>query len=161
MTLYVKLEVRSNDDYSNKIPNFYNWQSKDGSVQTNGKFLTGIWYDFKQYLKAYGVTDLQIKEYPLFSDWKTIYNYNLPTNVSSYTLEQLYEFKVYGINMPTDSQSSIEINKLSSSTKVNRGAGVYIIPSKNADYNLVNENSDLFIVFVVHNSLYILNCSLS
>ena len=47
MTLYVKLEVRSNDDYSNKIPNFYNWQSKDGTVKTNGHFLTGIWYDFK------------------------------------------------------------------------------------------------------------------
>ena len=151
MTLYVKLEVRSTDDYSNKIPNFYNWQSKDGTVKTNGNFLTGIWYDFEQYLKAYGVTDQQIKEYPLFSDWKTIYNYNLATNVSSYTLEQLYEFKVYDKNMPTDSQSSIEINKLSSSTKVNRGAGVYIIPSKNVDYNLVNENIDLFIVFVVGN----------
>ena len=149
MTLYVKLEVRSNDDYSNKIPNFYNWQSKNGTVKTNGNFLTGIWYDFKQYLKAYGVTDQQIKEYPLFSDWKTIYNYNLPTNVSSYTLEQLYEFKVFDKNMPTDSQASLAINKLSSPTKVNRGSGVYIIPSKNADYNLVNENSDLFIVFVV------------
>lgn len=149
MTLYVKLEIRSNDDYSNKIPNFYNWQSKDGTVKTNGKFLTGIWYDFKQYLKAYGVTDQQIKEYPLFSEWKTIYNYNLPTNISSYTLEQLYEFKIYGKNMVTDSQSSIEIGRLSSSTTVNNGSGVYIIPSKNADYNLVNENSDLFIVFVV------------
>lgn len=151
MTLYVKLEVRSNDDYSNKIPNFYNWQSKNGTVKTNGNFLTGIWYDFKQYLKAYGVTDQQIKEYPLFSDWKTIYSYNIPTNVSSYTLEPLCEFKVFDKNMPTDSQSSIEINKLSSSTKVNKGTGVYIIPSKNADYNLVNENSDLFIVFVVGN----------
>lgn len=149
MTLYVKLEVRSTDNYSNKLPNFYNWQSKNGSVQTNGNFLTGIWYDFKQYLKAYGITDQQIKEYPLFSDWKTIYNYGTPTNISSYTLEQLYEFKVYGKNMTTDSQSSIEIGKLSSSTTVNRGAGIYIIPSKNVDYNLVNENSDLFIVFVI------------
>ena len=149
MTLYVKLEVRSNDDYSNKLPNFYNWQSKDGSVKTNGNFLTGIWYDFKQYLKAYDITDQQIKEYPLFSDWKTIYNYGTPTNISSYTLEQLYEFKVYGKNMPTDSQSSIELGRLSSSTTVNRGSGVYIIPSKIVDYNLVNENSDLFIVFVI------------
>lgn len=149
MTLYVKLEVRSNDNYSNKLPNFYNWQSKDGSVQTNGSFLTGIWYDFKNYLKAYGVSDQQLKEYPFFSDWKTIYNYVTPTNISSYTLEQLYEFRVYDKNMPTDSYSSREIGKLSSSTKVNRGSGIYIIPSKNADYNLVNENSDLFLVFVV------------
>ena len=149
MTLYVKLEVRSNDDYSNKLPNFYNWQSKNGSIQTNGSFLTGIWYDFKQYLKAYGVTDQQIKEHPLFSDWKTIYNYVTPTNISRYTLEELYEFKVYGKNMATDSQSSIEIGRLSSSTTVNRGSGIYIIPSKNVDYNLVNENNDLFIVFVV------------
>ena len=149
MTLYVKLEVRSNDDYSNKLPNFYNWQSKDGSVKTNGSFLTGVWYDFKQYLKAYGISDQQLKEYPLFSDWKTIYNYVTSTNISSYTLEQLYEFRVYDKNMPTDSYSSREIGKLSSSTTVNRGSGVYIIPSKNADYNLVNENSDLFIVFVI------------
>ena len=149
MTLYVKLEVRSNDNYSNKLPNFYNWQSKDGSVQTNGSFLTGIWYDFKNYLKAYGVSDQQLKEYPFFSDWKTIYNYVTPTNISSYTLEQLYEFRVYDKNMSTDSYSSREIGKLSSSTKVNRGSGIYIIPSKNADYNLVNENSDLFLVFVV------------
>lgn len=149
MTLYVKLEVRSSDNYSNKLPNFYNWQSKDGSVQTNGSFLTGIWYDFKQYLKAYGVSDQQIKEYPLFSDWKTIYNYVNPTNISSYTLEQLYEFRVYDKNMATDSYSSREIGKLSSSTKVNSGSGIYIIPSKSADYNLVNENSDLFLVFVI------------
>ena len=149
MTLYVKLEVRSNDDYSNKLPNFYNWQSKDGSVQTKGSFLTGIWYDFKNYLKAYGVSDQQLKEYPLFSDWKTIYNYVTPTNISSYTLDQLYEFRVYDKNMATDSYSSREIGKLSSSTKVNRGSGLYIIPSKIADYNLVNENSDLFIVFVI------------
>ena len=149
MTLYVKLEVRSNDDYSNKLPNFYNWQSKDGSVKTNGSFLTGVWYDFKQYLKAYGITDQQIKEYPLFSDWKTIYNYVTPTNISSYTLEQLYEYRVYDKNMATDSYSSREIGKLSSSTTVNIGSGVYIIPSKNADYNLVNENSDSFLVFVI------------
>ena len=149
MTLYVKLEVRSNDDYSSKLPNFYNWQSKDSSVQTNGSFITGVWYDFKQYLKAYGVSDQQLKEYPLFSDWKTIYNYVTSTTISNYTLEQLYEFRVYDKNMPTDSYSSREIGKLSSSTKVNRGSGLYIIPSKNADYNLVNENSDLFIVFVV------------
>lgn len=149
MTLYVKLEVRSNDDYSNKLPNFYNWQSKDNSVQTKGGFLTGVWYDFKQYLKAYGVSDQQLKEYPLFSDWKTIYNYVTPTNISSYTLEPLYEFRVYDKNMATDSYSSREIDKLSSSTNVNRGSGIYIIPSKNADYNLINENSDLYIVFVV------------
>ena len=149
MTLYVKLEVRSNNDYSDKMPNFYNWQSKDGSVQTNGSFLTGVWYDFKQYLKAYGVSDQKIKEYPLFSDWKTIYNYVTSTNISSYTLEQLYEFMVYDKNMPTDSYSSREIGKLSSSTNVNRGSGIYISPSKIADYNLVNENSDLFIVFVI------------
>lgn len=149
MTLYVKLEVRSNDDYSNKMPNFYNWQSKDYTVQTNGSFLTGVWYDFKQYLKAYGITDQQIKEYPFFSDWKTIYNYDTPTNISSYTLEQLYEFRVYDKNMATDSYSSLEIDKLSSSTKVNRGSGIYISPSKIVDYNLVNDNSDLFIVFVV------------
>ena len=149
MTLYVKLEVRSNDDYSNKLPNFYNWQTKDSSVQTNGSFLTGVWYDFKQYLKAYGVSDQQLKEYPLFSDWKTIYNYVTPTNISSYTLEQLYEFRVYDKNMSTNSYSSLEIGKLSSSTKVNRGSTIYIIPSKNVDYNLVNENSDLFLVFVV------------
>lgn len=149
MTLYVKLEVRSNDDYSNKMPNFYNWQSKDYTVQTNGSFLTGVWYDFKQYLKAYGITDQQIKEYPFFSDWKTIYNYDTPTNISSYTLEQLYEFRVYDKNMATDSYSSREIDKLSSSTKVNRGSGIYISPSKIVDYNLVNDNSDLFIVFVV------------
>ena len=74
MTLYVKLEVRSNDNYSDKLPNFFNWQSKDGLHKTNGSFLTGVWYDFKQYLKAYGVSDQQLKEYPLFSDWKTIYN---------------------------------------------------------------------------------------
>ena len=147
MTLYVKLEVRSNDDYSNKLPNFYNWQSKDYTVQTNGRFLTGVWYDFKQYLKAYGVSDQQLKEYPLFSDWKTIYNYI--TNTSSYTLEQLSEFKVYDKNMPTDSRASVEIGRLSSSTRVNMGSGLYISPSKIADYNLVNENSDLFIVFVV------------
>ena len=149
MTLYVKLEVRSNDDFSNKIPNFYNWQSIDGSVQTNGNFLNGIWYDFKQYLKAYNITDQQIKEHPLFSDWKTIYNYGTPTNISSYTLDQLYEFKVFDKNMSTDSNSSIEISKLSSSTTVNRGSGIYIIPSKKVDYNLVNENSDVFIVFVI------------
>lgn len=149
MTLYVKLEVRSNDDFSNKIPNFYNWQSKDGSVQTNGSFLTGVWYDFKQYLKAYGVTEQQIKEYPLFSDWKTIYNYVTPTNISSYTLEQLYEFLVYDKSMETDSYSSREIGRLSSSTKVYRGSGIYIIPSNMADYNLVNENRDLFIIFVI------------
>ena len=149
MTLYVKLEVRSNDDYSNKLPNFYDWQSKDYTVQTNGSFLTGVWYDFKQYLKAYGITDQQIKEYPLFSDWKTIYNYVTPTNISSYTLEQLYEFRVYNKNMATDSISSFEIGRISSSAKVNRGSGIYISPSKIADYNLVNDNSDLFIVFVV------------
>lgn len=149
MTLYVKLEVRSNDDYSNKMPNFFNWQSKNYTVQTNGSFLNGVWYDFKQYLKAYGVTDQQLKEYPLFSDWKTIYNYTTPTNISSYTLEQLYEFKVFDKNMATDSRSSVEIGRLSSSSKVNRGSGIYISPSKNADYNLVNDDSDLFIVFVV------------
>lgn len=149
MTLYVKLEVRSNDDYSNKIPNFYNWQTKDSSIQTNGSFLTGVWYDFKQYLKAYGVTDQQLKKYPLFSDWITIYNYVTVTNISSYTLEQLYEFKVYDKNMPTDSRLSVEIGRLSSSTKVNRNSGIYIYPSKIVDYNLINENSDLFLVFVV------------
>lgn len=149
MTLYVKLEVRSNDNYSSKMPNFYNWQSKDSSIQTNGSFLTGVWYDFKQYLKAYGVTDQQLKEYPLFSDWKTIYNYVTPTNISSYTLEQLSEFLVYDKNMEADSYSSREIGRLSSSTEVNRGSGVYINPSKIVDYNLVNENSDLFIIFVI------------
>ena len=149
MTLYVKLEVRSSDDYSNKLPNFYDWQSKDGSVQTNGSFLTGAWYDFKKYLKACGVSDHQLKEYPLFSDWKTIYNYITPNNISSYTLETLTEFRVYDKNMTTDSYSSREIGKLSSSTKVSRGSGIYIIPSKNVDYNLINENSDLFLVFVV------------
>lgn len=149
MTLYVKLEVRSNDDYSNKLPNFYDWQSKDGSVQTNHGFLAGVWYDFKQYLKAYGVSDQQLKKYPLFSDWKTIYNYDTPTNISSYTLDDLYEFKVLDKNTTTNSQGSFEIGRLSSSTKVSRGAGSYIYPSKNADYNLINENEDLFIVFVV------------
>ena len=149
MTLYVKLEVRSNDDYSNKLPNFYNWQSKDYTVQTNGRFLTGVWYDFKQYLKAYGISDQQIKEYPLFSDWKTIYNYVTPTNISSYILETLSEFIVYDKNMPTDSYSSREIGRISTSTRVNSGSGLYISPSKIADYNLVNENRDLFIVFVV------------
>lgn len=151
MTLYVKLEVHSNDDYSNKIPNFFNWQTKDSSVQTNGRFLTGVWYDFKQYLQAYGVSDQQLKEYPLFSDWKTIYNYVTVTNISSYTLEQLYEFKVYDKNTSINSQSSYEIGRLSSSTKVNRNSGIYIYPSKIADYNLINENRDLFIVFVVGN----------
>ena len=151
MTLYVKLEVRSNDDYTNKIPNFYDWQSKDGSIQTNGSFLTGVWYDFKQFLKAYGVTDQQLKEYPLFSDWKTIYNYVISNNISSYTLEQLYEFRVYNKNMPTDSRASVEIDRLSSSTRVNRDSGIYINPSKIVDYNLINENSDLFIVFVIGN----------
>lgn len=149
MTLYVKLEVRSNDDYSNKMPNFFNWQSKDYTVQTNGRFLTGVWYDFKQYLKAYGISDQQIKEYPLFSDWKTIYNYVTPTSISSYTLETLSEFIVYDKNMSTDSYSSREIGRISSSSRVNSGSGLYISPSKIADYNLVNENRDLFIVFVV------------
>ena len=149
MTLYVKLEVRSNDDYSNKMPNFFNWRTKNNTVQTNGSFLNGVWYDFKKYLKAYGVTDQQLKEYPLFSDWTTIYNYVTPTNISSYTLEQLFEFRVYDKNMEVDSQSSFELGRLSSSTKVNRGSGIYISPSKIADYNLVNDNSDLFIIFVV------------
>ena len=149
MTLYVKLEVRSNDDYSNKRPNFYNWQTKDGSVQTNASFLTGVWYDFKQYLKAYGVSDQQLKKYPLFSDWRTIYYYEIPTNVSRYTLETLTEFKVYNKNMPTDSRSSFELDKISSLTTVNRGSGNYITPSKKTDYDLINENEDLFIVFVV------------
>ena len=151
MTLYVKLEVRSNDDFSNKIPNFYNWQSKDGSVQTNHGFLTGVWYDFKQYLKAFGVNDQQLKEYPLFSDWKTVYNYDLPSNVSKYTLDDLYEFKVLDKNTAINSNSSFEIGRLSSSTYINNGAGNYIYPSKNADYDLINENRDLFIVFVVGN----------
>ena len=151
MTLYVKLEVRSNDDYSNKLPNFYNWQSKNGSLQTNHGFLTGIWYDFKQFLKAYGVSDQQLKEYPLFSDWKTVYNYDLPSNISRYTLDDLYEFKVLDKNTAVNSKSSYEIGRLSSATNINNGVGSYIYPSKNADYNLLNENEDLFIVFVVGN----------
>lgn len=149
MTLYVKLEVRSNDNYSNKIPNFYNWQSKDGSVKTNRSFIAGIWYDFKQYLKEHGVTDQQLKEYPLFSDWTTIYNFDVPRNISNYTLDTLTEFKVYDKNMSVDSRSSFEIGKLSSSFKVSNGAGSYITPSKVADYNFNNENGDLFIIFVV------------
>lgn len=149
MTLYVKLEVRSNDDYSNKIPNFYNWQSKDGSVKTNHTMVAGVWYDFKQYLKEHGVTDQQLKEHPLFSDWTTIYNFNIPRNISNYTLDTLTEFKVYDKNMPVDSYSSFEIGRLSSSFNVSNGSGNFITPSKVADYDLINENGDLFIIFVV------------
>lgn len=149
MTLYVKLEVRSNDDYSNKIPNFYNWQSKDGTVQTNGEFLTGIWYDFKQYLKAYGITDQQIKANPLFSNWRTIYNYVVPDNKSRYTLDMLYEFRVYNKDMPVDSYSSVQIDRLTGYSTVPNGSGNFITPSKLLDYNLINDTYDLFIVFVV------------
>lgn len=149
MTLYVKLEVRSNDDYSNKIPNFYNWQNKDGSVQTNGSFLTGIWYDFKQYLKAYDITDQQIKANPLFSNWKTVYNYVIPDNKSRYTLDMLYEFRVFNKDMPVDSQSSIQIDRLTGYSVVPNGSGNFITPSKLLDYNLINDTYDLFIVFVL------------
>ena len=149
MTLYVKLEVRSNDDFSNKIPNFYNWQTKDGLIQTNGNFLTGIWYDFKQYLKAYGITDQQIKANPLFSNWKTIYNYVIPDDKSRYTLDMLYEFRVFNKDMPVDSLSSIQIDRLTGYSSVPNGSGNFITPSKLLDYNLINDTYDLFIVFVL------------
>ena len=134
MTLYVKLEVRSNDNYSNKLPNFFDWQSKDSSVQTNGSFLTGVWYDFKQYLKAYGITDQQIKANPLFSNWKTIYNYVIPDDKSRYTLDMLYEFRVFNKDMPVDSHSSIQIDRLTGYSVVPNGSGNFITPSKLLDY---------------------------
>lgn len=151
MTLYVKLEVRTNENFESRLPNFYNWQSKDGSYKTNGNFLAGVWYDFNKYLKAYGITDQQIRANPLFSNWKTIYNYVVPNNENKYNLNPLYEYKVFNKDMSVNSQSSIQIDKLSDVSTISNGSGLFITPSKILDYNLINDTYDLFILLVSGN----------